>query len=77
MTTIHNYLAVHGRMWGDDDDHIRLYEQMTVDEATNQFIADVRAERKVPQEAVDAGEEWADVYVFTVMASTAPIVIQE
>lgn len=65
MTTYYAYLAVIGRVHGDDEDSVELYEHMTADDAKQAFHEDMQARQGVPSDDV--------VYINYVLASDAPI----
>jgi len=75
--TYHNYIAVIGRLHGDDDDHPRVYEQTTVADARQLFVNDVRSDNGVSESAVVEAYEFANVYIGYVLTSASPINIEE
>ena len=79
MTTIHNYVAVIGRMCGDDEDTCLMFECVTYDGAIQAFTDAMWAyERMAPDELAEAKElaeaNGEGVYINHVLTSTAPIV---
>ena len=70
MSTYHNHLAVIGRVDGNDDDDVFLYEHMTIEQARTKFAEDQRdaVDREVPDE---------EIYLNYVLTSESPIIIQE
>lgn len=76
MAEHHNYIVVVGRMHGDDEDHAREYEHMTVPEARQRFINEVRADEGVPEEDVVKEYEYTNVYIRHVMTSQSPINVE-
>jgi hypothetical protein len=63
------YLAVLGRMDGDDEDSVELYHDLTAAEANTAFIEDLR------KEAADNQQKPRDIYVNYVLTSASPIEI--
>ena len=77
MAEHRNYIAVIGRLHGDDDDHPRLYEHTTVSAARQAFINDVRRDEGIKEADVVAGYECTNVYIGYVLTSDSPINIEE
>ena len=69
-----NFIVVIGRAHGDDEDHARQYESLTVTEARQRFINEVRHDEGIPEEDVVKEYEYTNVYITRVLTSTAPIV---
>lgn len=79
MTEYHNYLAVIGRMEGDNEDTVNLYENMTRAEAYEHFREDRTYEN--PIEQAEAGENKTGmldgVIVNYILTSESPISIDD
>lgn len=67
------HFAITGRLHGDDEDHCRIFECDTVVEARQAFIDEVRISGNITPEDVESGEEYANVYITTVLRSSSPI----
>lgn len=72
--TYHNYIAIVGRMHGDDEDQVRMYGHMTVVDARQMFINDLREDDQVPEADVVAEYEYTNVYITHVLTSDSPII---
>lgn len=73
MTT-RNFIAVIGRMHGDDEDQCRLYEGLTVAQARQQFINELRRDDNIPEADVVAEYEYTNVYITHVLSSRDEII---
>lgn len=71
----HNYIAIIGRMHGDDEDQdqVRMYVHMTVVDARQLFINELRRDEQVPEADVVAEYEYTNVYITHVLTSVSPI----
>lgn len=65
----HPHLAVVGRIDGDDEDSVLMYQGLTTEQAEAAFDEDMHSE------AADNQRPCAAVYVNYVLTSTAPIEI--
>ena len=72
VDTTKNFLAVVGRLHGDDEDQCVLFSNMTVIEARQAFINEMREEADTV-----AGYETANVYITHVLHSRDEIVLEE
>lgn len=77
MAIHHNYIVVIGRAHGDDEDHARNYGDMTIVQARQAFINDVRADGGIPEVDVVKGYEYTNVYITHVLTSQSPINVNE
>lgn len=71
-----NFIVVIGRMHGDDEDHARQYGDMTVVEARERFISEVREDEGISAEDIAAGYEYTNVYITHVLTSQSPINVE-
>ena len=69
----HSYIAVIGRLHGDDEASICFYENMTTAEASHAFTLELRRDAGVLEADVVACYEYTNVYINHVLTSTAPI----
>ena len=72
-----NFIVVIGRAHGDDEDHARSYGDMTVPEARQRFINEVRYDEGICEEDVVKEYETANVYITHVLTSQSPIKLEE
>lgn len=77
MDEVLNYIIVIGRLHGDDEDHARQYGDMTVPEARQHFINEVRYDNGVTEDEVVREYETANVYITHVLTSQSPINLEE
>jgi hypothetical protein len=77
MCETHNFIAVIGRLHGDDEDHCRMYGDMTVAEARHRFINEVRYDDGVTELDVVQEYEHANVYITHVLTSASIINLVE
>jgi len=73
MATYHNYIAVIGRLHGEDEDTVIFYAHMPTDAAAAAFTEYLRSDAGVLEEDIAAGYEHTNVYINHVLTSTAPI----
>lgn len=69
----HNYVAVVGRLNGDDEDRVEMYTQVTYTQAIHAFETQVRQDEDIPEADVVAGYTYTEVYVNHVLVSESPI----
>lgn len=67
------YFAITGRLHGDDEDWCSLIQADTVEAARQAFIDETRFINNVTPEDVASGDEYANVYITTVLRSDTPI----
>lgn len=71
----HNYLAVIGRVHGNNEDDVLLYQHRTIEEAREQFKADQRGTRADGSCADPIPDDM--IYVSYILSSESPIIIEE
>lgn len=74
MTTIHNYIAVIGRMCGDDEDTCLLFECVTREGAINAFTEHMRLlDNMTVEDLAHAEANGEGVFINHVLTSASPI----
>ena len=73
MAEYKNFIVVIGRAHGDDEDHARSYGAMTIPQARQRFINEVRRDVGICEEDVVKEYEHANVYITHVLTSSTPI----
>lgn len=74
MTIFHNYIAVIGRMCGDDEDTCLLFECVTREGAINAFTEHMRLLDNMTAEELELAEANGEgVFINHVLASVSPI----